>query len=401
MITLLLSIIYLAFVSLGLPDALLGASWPTLSTLWGIPVSYLGLVSAIICCGTISSSLLSDRLTRKLGTGLVTVISVATTAIALLGFSLSSSFWMICVLAIPYGLGAGGVDAALNNYVALHYSSTHMSWLHCMWGVGASIGPYIMAYALAGASWSDGFMYVFVLQAVLTAVLVLSLPLWKKANAKLSQLDDTTQNDTNSTANSKPLSIRQILHIPGTKALMLAFFCYCAIESTIGIYASSYLVGYREVDATTAAQWASWYYIGITVGRAISGFVTMKLSDKAMIRGGQCIMVVGVVLILLPLSTYTAMAGLILTGVGSAPIYPCIIHATPDNFGRNNSQAITGVQMASAYLGSLIMPPLFGIIAQYINISLYPVFILALIAVMIVMTQLLYNTTAKAKLTSH
>ncbi len=401
MITLLLAIIYLAFVSLGLPDALLGASWPTISTLWGIPVSYLGIVSAIICCGTVSSSLLSDRLTRRFGTGVVTAVSVGTTAIALLGFSFSSSFWMICLIAIPYGLGAGGVDAALNNYVALHYSSTHMSWLHCMWGVGASIGPYIMAYALTGASWSDGYMYVFVLQAGLTAVLILSLPLWKKVNTKWATTDNSTEEGSDNTTNSKPLSIKQILSIPGTKPLMLAFFCYCAIESTVGIYASSYLVTHRGIDATTAAQWASWYYIGITAGRAVSGFVTMKLSDKAMIRGGQGIMIVGLLLILLPLSTYTAMVGLILTGIGSAPIYPCIIHSTPDNFGRENSQAITGVQMASAYLGSLIMPPLFGIIAQYINISLYPVYILLLVVVMIIMTQLLYNTTAKSKLASN
>ncbi len=393
MITLLLAIIYLAFVSLGLPDALLGSAWPTLSTLWGIPISYLGIVSAIICVGTVSSSLLSDRLTRKLGTGQVTAISVFMTAIALLGFSLSGSFISICLWAIPYGLGAGGVDAALNNYVALHYSSTHMSWLHCMWGVGASIGPYIMAYALTvERGWSSGYMQVFYIQMLLAIMLIFSLPLWKKVKHSTNSNTDSEDIDTN----SAPLSLKQILSIPGTKPLMLAFFCYCAIESTVGIYASSYLVDYRGLDIDTAAQWASWYYIGITAGRAVSGFITMKLSDSHMIRGGMGIMIVGVVLILLPLSSTWAMVGLLLTGIGSAPIYPCIIHSTPANFGRNNSQAITGVQIASAYLGSLIMPPLFGIIAQYLSISLYPVYILALIVMMIVMRETMQKITLRA-----
>lgn len=387
MISILLAIIYLAFISLGLPDALLGSAWPTISAIWGIPISYLGIISAIICIGTITSSLLSDRLTRNLGTGPVTAISVGLTAIALLGFATSSQFYIICLWAIPYGLGAGGVDAALNNYVALHYSSKHMSWLHCMWGVGASIGPYIMAYALTSAGgWSSGYMYVFYIQAVLAMILLLSLPLWSKV---AHTTDSNTNNDTPITTTDKPLSIRQILAIPGTKALMMAFFCYCAIESTVGIYASSYLVQYRGLDVDTAAMWASWYYIGITAGRAISGFVTAVVNDNNMIRGGMAILTIGILLILLPLSSGWAMVGLILAGIGSAPIYPCIIHSTPTNFGRNNSQAITGVQMASAYLGSLIMPPLFGIIAQYVNISLYPMYILVLVSVMITMTQIM------------
>ncbi len=384
MVSILLAIIYLAFVSLGLPDALLGASWPTISQSWGVPVSYLGIVSAIICGGTIISSLLSDRLTRKFGTGLVTAISVGTTAVALLGFGCSNSFWQICLCAIPYGLGAGGVDASLNNYVALHYSSRHMSWLHCMWGIGASVGPYIMAYALTGSSgWNGGFTYVFYIQIALTAILLISLPLWSKVSARQSTNNDNAQQDNG------VLSIRQILHIPGTRYLLISFFCYCAIECTVGVYASSYLVTYRGVDIATATQWASWFYIGITVGRAISGFVTIRVSDNTMIRAGQGIMVLGAILLLLPLSTYIAMVALILIGLGCAPIYPCIIHSTPTNFGRANSQAITGVQMASAYLGSLVMPPLFGIIAQYINIGLYPVYILILLATMITMTQLM------------
>ncbi len=395
MISLLLAIIYLAFVSLGLPDALLGSAWPTLSALWGIPISYLGIVSAIICVGTVSSSLLSHRLTRKLGTSIVTAISVSMTAVALLGFATSSSFYMICLWAIPYGLGAGGVDAALNNYVALHYSSRHMSWLHCMWGVGASIGPYIMAYALTSNSgWSSGYMYVFYMQTALAVMLIFSLPLWKRV--KHHSNDDQT--DNTQPTNDKPLSLRQILAIPGTKPLFVAFFCYCAIESTVGIYASSYLVDYRGLDVDTAAMWASWYYIGITAGRAVSGFVTAYVSDNNMIRGGMAIMVVGITLILLPLPSTFAMIGLLLAGVGSAPIYPCIIHSTPTNFGRGNSQAITGVQMASAYVGSLVMPPLFGIIAQYVSIGLYPVYILLLIAVMALMRELVQKITTKAKL---
>ncbi len=323
MIHLLLAVIYLSFISLGLPDSLLGAAWPKMYLEFGVPVSFAGIISMIISMGTIISSLQSDRLTKKLGTGKVTAISVGITAAALFGFSISGSFWMLCLWAIPYGLGAGSVDASLNNYVALHYAGRHMSWLHCMWGVGTSLGPYIMEYALTGGqNWNMGYRYISYLQIILTAVLLCSLPLWKKAG--------------------------------GLAAL---------------------------------------FFIGITAGRALSGFITMKLSDPQMIRMGQIIILAGILFMLLPFG-FGSQAGLLMVGLGCAPIYPCIIHSTPDHFGADKSQAVIGVQMASAYMGSLLMPPVFGLLAQNISASLFPVFLLLLLILMVFMHEKLLKKTA-------
>ena len=368
---LLLVIIYLAFISLGLPDALLGAAWPTMYPEFSVPVSYAGVISVIISMGTITSSLLSDRLTYRFGPGKVTAFSVAMTALALLGFSVSRSFWMLCLLAIPYGLGAGGVDASLNNYVALHYSSRHMSWLHCMWGVGASVGPYIMGWVLAGGNhWSGGYRIVGILQVVLSIGIFMSLGLWKRPEAVAA-------------GESKAQPLSRVLQIPGAKEIMIAFFCYCALEQTAGLWASSYLVLYKGVDAQTAASFASMFYIGITVGRFFNGFLTAKFSDTQLIRLGQGIIALGVAALLLPLGAGVSLVGLILVGVGCAPIYPCIIHSTPVHFGEENSQAMVGVQMASAYCGSLLMPPIFGLIANHISAGLLPVYLLAILGLMV------------------
>lgn len=374
---LLLAIIYLAFISLGLPDALLGSAWPIMYEEFGVPLSYAGIIAMIIAVGTIVSSLMSDRLTRAWGAGKVTAISVAATAAALVGFSVSHSFWMLCLWAVPYGLGAGSVDASLNNYVALHYESRHMSWLHCMWGVGAMTGPYIMGFVLTGGlPWNMGYRSIAVLQIVLTAVLFLSLPMWK--HRKVDHRDGKTEH-------AKPLSLREIIRIPGAKAVMLCFFCYCAIEQTAGLWASSYLNLCKGIDTDTAASFASLYFIGITVGRALSGFITMKLTDTQMIRGGFFLIAVGVGAMLLPLGTEVSLVGLVLAGLGSAPIYPCVIHSTPTHFGADKSQAVIGVQMASAYAGTCFMPPLFGVIARSINVSLFPLYLLALLVLMAVM----------------
>ena len=385
MIHLLLAIIYLAFISLGLPDALLGSAWPTMYSEFDVPVSYAGIISMIIALGTIISSLQSDRLTRKLGTGKVTAISVAMTAIALLGFSSSHAFWMLCVWAVPYGLGAGSVDAALNNYVALHYESHHMSWLHCMWGVGATVGPYIMGFALSGGkTWNTGYLYIGVLQIVLTAILVFSLPLWKERKTS-----ESPGNTNENTTLEKPLTLPQIIKIPGAKEVMLCFFCYCAIEQTAGLWASSYLTLFKGVSAETAARFAGMFFIGITVGRAINGFIAMKLQDSQMIRLGQSIIAIGVIVMLLPGPHIISLAGLILIGLGCAPVYPCIIHSTPAHFGAGRSQALIGVQMASAYVGTCLMPPIFGLIANHISIALFPVYIMALLILMVIMHELL------------
>ena len=378
MFQLLLVIIYLAFISLGLPDSLLGSAWPVMYQEFSVPVSYAGGISMIIAAGTIVSSLQSDRLTKKLGTGKVTAFSVLMTAVALFGFSVSHSYIALCLWAVPYGLGAGSVDASLNNYVALHYASRHMSWLHCMWGVGASLGPYVMGYALTGGQgWNMGYRYIAILQIVLTAILLFSLPLWKKQTA-----DETGQSGEE---NKKPLSLRQIVGIPGAKEILVTFFCYCALEQTAGLWASSYLVLQRGLLEETAAGFASLFYIGITAGRAAGGFLTMKLNDTQMIRLGQGLILCGVVCLLLPLGDMTALAGLVMTGLGCAPIYPSIIHSTPVHFGADRSQAMIGVQMASAYVGTCLMPPVFGFLANHISVSLYPVFLLVILFLMVVM----------------
>lgn len=376
MINLLLAIIYLAFISLGLPDSLLGAAWPSMYPQLGVPVSYAGIVSMIIAAGTIVSSLQSDRLTRRLGAGKVTAISVAITAAALLGFSVSGSFWLLCLWAIPYGLGAGSVDAALNNYVALHYKSWHMSWLHCMWGLGASAGPYIMGAALtAGSGWGMGYRYIGYIQLVLTAFLFISLPLWKKAAGT----------DTSAAEGEKALSLRQVLAIPGAKEVMVCFFCYCALEQTAILWAGSYLHLYKGMTAEAAASHAGLFFIGITAGRGVSGFISMKLSDKRMIRLGQGIIALGVAALLIPGGELLTLAGLCLVGLGCAPIYPCIIHSTPGHFGAQRSQALIGVQMACAYVGSCLAPPLFGLIANHVAISLLPFYLLLYLVLMTVM----------------
>ena len=386
MVHLLLAIIYIAFISLGLPDSLLGSAWPSLYKEFGVPLSYAGIIAMIVAGGTIISSLLSDRLTRKLGTGKVTAISVAMTALSLFGFSISPSFSMLCLWAIPYGLGAGSVDASLNNYVALHYESRHMSWLHCMWGLGASLGPYIMGAALVGGKgWSSGYSTISLLQMLLTTILIFSLPLWKKA--KIKTLDSNS-------SNGKALSLPEILRIPGVKEIMLSFFCYCALEQTAGLWASSYLTLYKGIAPETAASFASLFFMGITVGRAISGFITMLLKDMQMIRIGQCLMALGIIMLLIPGTPIFSLMGLILIGLGCAPIYPCVIHSTPAYFGAERSQAIIGVQMASAYIGTCLMPPLFGVLANRISTALLPLYLLAILLVMAVMNELLTHKTS-------
>ncbi len=381
MASLLLPIIYLAFISLGLPDALLGAAWPVMCIQFDVPVSFAGIISVTISAGTIISSLMSDHLTRRFGTAKVTAFSVAMTALALFGFSISGNFWLLLLWAVPYGLGAGSVDASINNYVALHYASRHMSWLHCMWGVGASIGPYIMGYTLSGGQgWNGGYRCIALMQAVLTAVLLLSIPLWKRRGT------DTAQKNS---AEKTALSLREILAIRGAKEIMVAFFCYCALESTAGLWSATYLVRHLGMDEETAAGFAATFYLGITVGRGLSGFMTYKFSDTNMIRIGQSVILAGVAAMLVPAGATVKLAGLLLVGLGCAPIYPSVIHSTPEHFGAENSQAIIGVQMASAYLGTLCAPPVFGLIANHISASLLPVYLGMILVVMVMSAELL------------
>ena len=378
MVHLLLIIIYLSFISLGLPDALLGAAWPIMSQEFSVPVSYAGGIALIIAVGTVISSLLSDRLTKWLGSGKVTAISVAMTAVAIFGFSVSREYWQLCLWAIPYGLGAGSVDASLNNYVALHYASSHMSWLHCMWGLGASIGPYIMGIALTGGmGWNKGYAIIALIQVVLSAVLFLSLPLWKQ------RTEETGANGEP----GKPLTMKQMFVIRGAKEVLIAFFCYCALEQTCILWGSSYFVLQIGLDEETAASLASLFMLGLTSGRFLNGFLTYKINDTNLIRLGQAVIATGVVILLLPFGKWSAMIGLVLMGLGCAPIYPCIIHSTPDRFGAENSQALIGVQMASAYIGICCMPPLFGILANGIGVWLLPWYTGAILVLMAVMCE--------------
>ena len=379
MFSLLLAIIYLAFISLGLPDSLLGSAWPVMRLDFGAELSFAGVISMIIAGGTIVSSLLSERMTRKLGTALVTAISVGMTAAALIGFSLSPSLFWVCLWAIPYGLGAGAIDAALNNYVALHYSSRHMSWLHCFWGVGASISPYIMGAALARSGWQAGYRTIGLIQIALTALLFFSLPLWKKAVPEEEREEEE----------KRPLlGLRGALRIPGVPLILTAFFAYCGAETTAGLWSASFLVGVRAIAPEIAARFASLFYLGITAGRFLSGFVAERMGDRRMIRAGLGVMALGVGLILLPLaSNLPALCGLVIFGLGCAPVYPSIIHSTPFNFGRENSQAIIGIQMASAYVGSTLMPPLFGLLAQRLSLRLYPLYLAVLTVLLFVMTE--------------
>ncbi len=381
MIGLLIAIIYLSFFGLGLPDSMLGAAWPTIFAEIDVPVSGAGIISAIIAFGTILSSLASDRITRKLGASKTTAISVAITALALLGFGISTKFWQLCLISIPYGLGAGSVDAALNNYVSLHFSSKHMNWLHCMWGLGAAVGPTIMGAVLTGgASWHLGYVLVSVIQIVISTILFISLPIWKKP---------TTVSEKNLDTKEKSLSLKEILKIRGVKSVMVTFFAYCALEVTVTLWASSYLNLEKGIDSETAALWGSLYVLGITAGRAICGFISIKLNDVQMTRLGECFMVGGLILLFLPLPNVFSLIGLIVLGVGSAPVYPSIIHSTPARFGESRSQALIGVQMASAYTGTCLMPPLFGLIANNVSIKLFPLYIAILTVIMIVMFEVL------------
>ena len=377
MYSLLLAVIYLAFISLGLPDSLLGSAWPVMRMDLGVPISYAGIVSMIICGGTIISSLSADRVIHKFGTGAVTAFSVALTMVALFGFSASNSFIKLCLWTVPYGLGAGAVDAALNNYVALHYSSRHMSWLHAFWGVGVTISPNIMGVCLSNnLGWNSGYRMVGILQVVLVAILIFSLPLWKK------------ESDTEDKVKPKVLSVAQALKIKGVPNILVAFFGFCALEATAGLWASSYLVGYRGVHAETAAMFTALFYIGETIGRFLNGFVADKYGDRKMIRVGIIGMIIGIVMVVLPIKTdIVSLAGLVVIGLGAAPVYPCIIHSTPTNFGEENSQSLVGIQMASAYVGSTFMPPLFGLLAQFINIVLYPVYLAVFAVIMLIMTE--------------
>ena len=387
MYTLLLAVIYLVFISLGLPDSLLGSGWPTMRLVFDQPLSAAGMVSMIITGGTICSSLLSERLTAKFSTRGVTVASVFLSAAALFGFSVSTRFWMLCLWAVPYGLAAGCIDSAINNYVALHYRSRHMSWLHCFWGVGTVISPCVMSWALRHSGWQLGYRTVALMQLAIGVVLVLTLPVW-----------NIHRDEAQTARAGQVLGIRGALKIKGAPTLFVGFFAYCGAEGTSILWASSYLAGERGFSAQRAAASAAVLYVGITVGRFVSGFIADKVGDRGMIRLGTGVIAAALAVLALPGGgELGALLGLGLLGLGNAPVYPAIIHATPANFGEENSQGIIGMQMASAYVGSTLMPPLFGLIANRAGLGWMPLFLALLILLMITMLEATFRTVAKNK----
>lgn len=382
MLILLLVIIYIAFISLGLPDSILGSAWPMIHQSLNVPTSYAGISTMIVSCGTIISSFFSAKLIKKFGTGKIVAVSVLMTAVSLLGISFVPDFIWVCVLGIPLGLGAGAVDSALNNFVALHYKAKHMNWLHCFWGIGATTGPFIMSiFLLRKNGWRMGYATIGIIQLTLTACLIISLPLWKKF--------ETTNNQAESVKSDIKLST--IIRIPGAVPAFIGFFCYCALELTTGLWGSSYLVICKGLQAGRAAQWVSLYYLGITTGRFISGFMAIKFNDKNMIRIGQVICICGAILLLIPASAYFQLAGLVTIGLGCAPIYPAMLHETPNRFGKELSLGIMGIQMAVAYVGSTFMPPLFGFIANTFNFNILPYFQLAIVAIMLIISERVNN----------
>lgn len=383
MYTLLLALIYIAFISLGLPDSLLGSGWPVMHISLNVPISFMGILSMIISGGTVIASLFSDRMTRKFGTRIVTVVSVFLTALALLGFSVSNHFWMMIVFSIPYGLGAGAIDAALNNYVALHYSSRHMSWLHCFWGVGTIVSPFVMSYSLANIAWYMGYRLIGFIQLGIAILLLVTLPVWK-----------VNRTITENTSQQKGLI--GVLKIKGVPFLLIGFFAYCAAEATAMNWASTYMTEVRNIAADTAAQFAALFYIGMTLGRFLGGFVMNKLGDRKMILLGTFVLFCGIIALLLPINTpVVPITGFIIIGLGCAPIYPCIIHSTPYNFGAENSGKIIGIQMASAYIGSTFMSPLFGFLGSHFNFNILPVFLAVFFLLMITMTETTFRITAR------
>lgn len=387
MFSLLLALIYVSFISLGLPDSLLGSAWPQMQESLGVSLSLGGVISFLITASTILSSLMSHQVIQRFGTGAVTMCSVALTALALFGFSLSNSFLALCLWAIPYGLGAGSVDAALNNFVALHCKAKHMSWLHCFWGIGATGGPYIMGLCLSrGMGWQAGYRTISFLQMALTLILLLSLPLWKKQELPLSGGE---------TVRPQTPQWGKLLKRPGVKAALTAFFFYSALELTTGLWGSSYMVAVRGISPETAAKWISLFYLGITAGRFFSGFLTLRFSDDAMVRLGEGTAIVGIILMLLPLHNLFLCLGLILTGLGCAPIYPSLLHATPQRFGKSLSQSLMGTQMAISYLGSTTMPPVSGFLSEKISMGLYPILLLVFALCMTILTEKGRHCTAE------
>jgi len=384
----LLAVIYLSFICLGLPDSLLGSAWPAIHKDLDIPLHYAGYISMIIAAGRIISSVLSEKIIRRFGTAAVTVISVILLAAALFGYSFSSSLLLLLLCAVPLSLGAGLIDVALNHYVALNYKAKHMSWLHCFWGIGASFGPIIMSfYLMSKNSWSLGYRAIGVIQCILLVVLFSTLSLWEKNKTGIAGDE----------AKPKDIKYRELFDIPGVKQILAVFFCYCSLQITVVLWGSSFLVTEKNILPETAARWISLYYIGITLGRFISGFITMKLNNRQMIRLGYGVILLGIIALFG--GNTLIMSGFFIMGIGCAPVYPCLLHETPANFGNEKSQAIMGIQMACAFLGALLIPPVFGKMTSYTGFNIFPAFLGALLVINVLLFELANRKVDKTRIT--
>ncbi|MCR5137131.1 MAG: MFS transporter [Oscillospiraceae bacterium] len=379
--SLLVAVIYLIFISLGLPDSLLGSAWPKMQLAFGVPSSYAGYVSMTISFMTIISALLSPRMIRKLHTRWIVILSILLTVLGLLGFSVCRQYWMLFLFAVPYGLGAGAIDASVNHYVANHYSSSVMNFLHCFYGVGAVISPAIMAHALKVARWNEGYRWTAFVQIGILLICILSLPLWKKSEAGG---EEEAQNSS---------GIREALTVPGVVLTLIAFFSYCAGEATCFLWTPSYFAGTRPgLSDGTIASFGSLIFGGLMLGRLISGFISNRLGDRLLIRLGIAVELAGILMIFLPSQGYrVAAVGFVVIGTGMGPIYPAIQHMAPANFGKRHSAAVIGLQMASAYIGSTFMPMVFGHLQQALGIGIMPQYLLVFALLNVGMLELAYR----------
>lgn len=374
MATLLLLVIYIAFIGLGIPDSLFGAAWPAIYTELGLPVSWANFVTMLISGCTILSSLISARLINRFGTAAVTAVSTALTAAALFGFSASGSMLWLCLFALPLGLGAGAIDTGLNNYVALHYKAVHMNFLHCFYGIGVSLSPFLMSLALSAGSWRSGYRAVFWFQLAIAAVTIVSLPLWKKVKHAARTAEGETGRSVGFLTLIKDGRVRMACSV---------FVGSCGLEYTCGIWGSTFLVQSRGMAADAAALLITFYYIGIALGRFCSGLLAARLTSGQLVKAGQGVTLAALILLLLPLPAAAAGVGLFLVGFGNGPVFPNMLHLTPQTFGRDISQSVMGVQMAASYLGILLAPALFGLLAQKVSAALFPFYLLVMYGIMI------------------
>lgn len=394
MATLLLIIIYIAFIGLGIPDSLFGTAWPAIYVSFEIPISSANYVTLLISCGTVISSALSARIINRFGTAVVTAVSTAITAAALFGFSVSGNLLWLCIFSIPMGLGAGAVDSALNNYVALHYKATHMNFLHCFYGIGVSVSPYLMSLALTNENnWRDGYRLAFYLQLAIALITIVSLPLWKKAHPASLQ--------SNEEIHPKTLSIINMLKMPSVRAVLLIFIGSCAIECTCGTWGSTFLVNSKGMSVDHAAKIITLYYVGMALGRFLSGILAARLSSWKLIHLGQTITIFAILLLFLPLPSTIAAAGLFFIGLGNSPIFPNLIHLTPENFGKDISQSVMGMQMAASYAGIMLIPPIFGLWAQKTGTDIFPLYLLIMLVVMLFGTYSMLNFLKKRAISSN